>query len=107
MAIPEISPEELKARLDAGEHPVLVDVREAFELQICKLKYDLHIPLGDLEARMSEIDPNAQIVVYCRSGGRSGKAVEFLMNHGYGDVTNLRGGILAWGEALDPSMPAY
>jgi adenylyltransferase/sulfurtransferase len=104
--VPEIQPEELKRRLDAGEDIFVLDVREPHEYQICNLNGHL-IPLGDLPKRMSELDSSREIVAHCRSGVRSGKAVDFLRQAGFRKVKNLAGGILAWADKVDPRMPKY
>ncbi|PYY19382.1 MAG: molybdenum cofactor biosynthesis protein MoeB [Acidobacteria bacterium] len=103
---PEIQPEELKRRLDAGEDIYILDVREPHEYQICNLNGHL-IPLGDLPKRMNELDSSREIVAHCRSGVRSGKAVDFLRQAGFREVKNLAGGILAWADKVDPRMPKY
>jgi len=105
-ALPEIQPEELKSRLDAGEDVLILDVRELHEYQICNLHGRL-IPLGELPQRLGELDPNREIVAHCKLGGRSAKAVEFLRSQGFRDVKNLAGGIMRWAEKVDPSMPRY
>jgi sulfur-carrier protein adenylyltransferase/sulfurtransferase len=104
--IPEIRPEELKRRLDAGEEIFILDVREPHEYQICNLNGSL-IPLADLPRRVHELDSSREIVVHCKSGGRSAKAVEFLRQSGFKRATNLTGGILAWAANIDPSLPKY
>ena len=104
--VPEIQPEELKQRLDAGEDIFVLDVREPHEYQICNLNGYL-IPLGDLPKRMNELDSSREIVAHCRSGVRSGKAVDFLRQAGFRKVRNLAGGILAWADRVDPKMPKY
>ena len=104
--VPEIQPEELKRRLDAGEDIFVLDVREPHEYQICNLNGYL-IPLGDLPKRMNELDSSREIVAHCRSGVRSGKAVDFLRQAGFRKVRNLAGGILAWADRVDPKMPKY
>ena len=103
---PEIQPEELKRRLDAGEDIYILDVREPHEYQICNLNGHL-IPLGDLPKRMNELDSSREIVAHCRSGVRSGKAVDFLRQAGFRKVKNLAGGILAWADKVDSRMPKY
>jgi molybdopterin/thiamine biosynthesis adenylyltransferase/rhodanese-related sulfurtransferase len=105
-AIPEIQPEELKRRLDAKEDVFVLDVREPHEYQICNLGGYL-IPLGDLPKRVNELDSSREIVAHCRSGVRSGKAVDFLRHAGFKKVWNLAGGILAWADKVDPKMPKY
>jgi molybdopterin/thiamine biosynthesis adenylyltransferase/rhodanese-related sulfurtransferase len=104
--VPEIHPEELKARLDAGADVFILDVREPHEYQICNLGGHL-IPLGELPARMNELDSSREIVAHCRSGVRSAKAVTLLRQAGFAKVKNLAGGILAWSDKVDPSVPKY
>jgi adenylyltransferase/sulfurtransferase len=104
--VPAIEVEELKRRLDAGEDVFVLDVRQPHEYQICNLKGHL-IPLGELAQRVHELDPSREIVAHCRSGGRSADAVEFLQKAGFRKVWNLRGGILAWADRIDPKMPKY
>jgi molybdopterin/thiamine biosynthesis adenylyltransferase/rhodanese-related sulfurtransferase len=104
--VPEIQPEELKQRLDAGEDIFILDVREPHEYQICNLKGHL-IPLGDLPKRVHELDSSREIVAHCRSGVRSAKAVDFLRQTGFRKVKNLAGGVLAWSDRVDPKMPKY
>ena len=104
--IPEIQPEELKRRLVAGEDIYILDVREPHEYQICNIGGHL-IPLGDLPKRVSELDSSREIVVHCKMGGRSAKAVEFLRQSGFSRASNLAGGILAWSDKVDPSLPKY
>jgi sulfur-carrier protein adenylyltransferase/sulfurtransferase len=104
--IPEIQPEELKRRLVAGEDIYVLDVREPHEYQICNIGGHL-IPLGDLPKRVSELDSSREIVVHCKMGGRSAKAVEFLRQSGFSRASNLAGGILAWADKVDPSLPKY
>ncbi|MGD9387345.1 MAG: rhodanese-like domain-containing protein [Gammaproteobacteria bacterium] len=105
--VQEMTPREFVARRDEGEQLVLLDVREDWELAISRLEEALHIPMGDVPARLDELDPGQEIVVLCRSGGRSGQVARFLQHHGYKRVWNLAGGILAWGQQLDPSLTPY
>jgi sulfur-carrier protein adenylyltransferase/sulfurtransferase len=105
-AVPEIQPEELKRKLDRHEDVFILDVREPHEYQICNLNGYL-IPLGDLPKRVNELDSSREIVAHCRSGVRSGKAVDFLRQAGFKKVSNLAGGILAWADKVDPKMPKY
>jgi molybdopterin/thiamine biosynthesis adenylyltransferase/rhodanese-related sulfurtransferase len=102
----DIQVEELKRRLDAGDPIFVLDVREPHEYQICNIGGQL-IPLGDLPKRLSELDSSREIVAHCRSGVRSGKAVELLRQAGFKKVRNLAGGILAWADRVDPKMPKY
>ena len=106
VGIPEITPKELKARLDRGDDIFILDVREPHEYQICNLHGHL-IPLGDLPKRVSELDSSREIVAHCRSGKRSADAVQFLRNAGFRKIWNLKGGILAWSDEVDPSVPKY
>ena len=106
--IPQISVEELKRKLDAKEDVFVLDVREPHEYPIANLGAPL-IPVGDLEKRVGELaaQKNREIVVHCRSGGRSQKAALILKNAGFTHVENLAGGILAWADKIDPTMPKY
>jgi sulfur-carrier protein adenylyltransferase/sulfurtransferase len=108
-ATPEITPTELKRRLDAGERLTIVDVREPHEWEIGNLAPQgaRLIPLGDLPDRWEEIGDDAPIVLQCRSGARSERALHFLRSQGLTDLYNLRGGILAWSDEVDPSIPKY
>ncbi|MDQ2787677.1 MAG: rhodanese-like domain-containing protein, partial [Chloroflexota bacterium] len=105
----EITPRELKTRLDAGEHLVIVDVREPHEWALGTIKEpDVRfIPLGDVPARMHELDSADEIVLQCRSGVRSAKALGILKDAGFRKLKNLTGGILAWSDDVDPSLPKY
>jgi adenylyltransferase/sulfurtransferase len=103
----EMTVANLKARIDAGNTPVILDVREPFEAAICCLPGARLIPLGQLEARLDELDPADEIVVHCKSGGRSAHAVGLLRAHGFGHAVNLSGGILNWIKEIDPSLPRY
>ncbi|MCB0271619.1 MAG: rhodanese-like domain-containing protein [Bdellovibrionales bacterium] len=98
---------ELQKRVQESTKPFLLDVREPHELDICKLAFDEHIPLGDLPDDYEKLPKDAEIVVYCRSGARSLRACEFLEDHGYGNLTNLSGGVLAWANDIDPTMQKY
>jgi len=104
--VPEITPRELKVRLDRGDDLFILDVREPHEYQICNIGGYL-IPLGDLSRRVSELDSSREIVAHCRSGKRSAEASEFLRQAGFRKVLNLKGGILAWSDEVDPSVPKY
>ncbi len=107
--VPEITPTELSARLDAGDALVLVDVRELFERRIADLPENgqHHIPTGELLSRFGEVDQAAEVVVYCRSGQRSAWAVRLLLERGFERVLNLRGGVLGWRQEVDQSLKAY
>ncbi len=104
--IPEITPRELKARLDKGDDVFILDVREPHEYQICNLHGHL-IPLGELSRRVHELDSSKEIVAHCRSGKRSAEAVDFLRKAGFRKIWNLKGGILAWSDEIDPTIPKY
>jgi molybdopterin/thiamine biosynthesis adenylyltransferase/rhodanese-related sulfurtransferase len=106
--IPQMSVEELKARRDAGTAPFVLDVREPHEYAIVNLGVP-QIPLGSLESRMGDLpgDKNAEIVMHCKSGARSQKASLALKAAGYTNVKNLAGGILAWADRIDTSLPKY
>ena len=103
----EITPVELKKKLDAGETPFILDVREPNEYQINKIPGSTLIPLGELPRRYQELPKDRQIVTQCKMGGRSAKAQDFLKTVGFTDVLNLKGGILEWIDKVDPSQPKY
>ena len=104
--IPQLTVKELKRRLDAGEDVQLIDVREPFEYQIAQIGGKL-IPQNDVPNRLAEIDRDREVVVQCKSGGRSQRIAEFLAQAGYPRVVNLAGGILAWSNEIDPKVPKY
>jgi adenylyltransferase/sulfurtransferase len=104
--VPEITPRDLKSRLDRGDDLFILDVREPHEFQICNLNGHL-IPLGELPRRVHELDSSREIVAHCRSGKRSAEAVDFLRKAGFRKILNLKGGILAWSDEVDPSVPKY
>src|SRR5882672_7666260 len=103
--IKEISAKELKAKIDGKEKFVLVDVREPHEYQIAKIPGSKLIPLGEVMQRARELDTADDIVVHCRSGGRSAKAIQTLQKMGFKRLRNLKGGVLAWSQDVDPSVP--
>jgi len=104
--VPQITVAELKRRIDAGEDVFILDVREPFEYQIANIGGKL-IPQGEVPQRLAEIDRDREIVVQCKSGGRSQRIAEFLKQSGYPDVVNLAGGILAWSSEIDATVPKY
>ena len=104
---PECSVRELKARIDAGRAPVILDVREPSEAAICRLPGSRLIPLGELPRRLGELDPSAEIVVHCKSGLRSARAVSMLLEKGFVRPSNLTGGILSWINEIDQSLARY
>jgi Rhodanese-related sulfurtransferase len=103
----EIDPTEVKAKLDRGDRFLLIDVREPHEYQICNIPGAKLIPLGELPKRLSELDSAVDIVAHCKSGVRSGKAVDLLRQAGFRKVKNMKGGILAWSDKVDPRVPKY
>ena len=107
-AIPTITVEELKARRDRGEKITLLDVREPHEWTDQRsARTRSRCPLGTLPHRFAELPQKAEIVVYCRTGGRSANAVQFLRQKGYEKAVNLAGGINRWAETIDPTMARY
>lgn len=106
VVIPEITPLELKTRLDNRNDVFLLDVRERYEYEICNIAGHL-VPLAEIAARMNELDPAKDTIVYCRSGVRSAMVVGILRRLGFERVWNLRGGILAWADDVDPSIKKY
>jgi len=105
--IPCITPQELKRRLDAGEPLVLLDVREPYELEISRLPNIKHIPMAQVAERVHELNSADEIVVICRSGGRSAQVTRLLMQMGFRRVKNLVGGMNAYAQEVDPSLPVY
>ena len=102
-----VSAVELKTRLEQQETPVLLDVREEWELARCQLPGTTWIPMGQIVARVNELDKNKETVVICHHGVRSWQVAKFLESVGFGDVINLSGGIDAWAKQIDPAMPLY
>ena len=103
----DITATELAGRLKAGNHLHLIDVREPHELQISRLEGATLIPLGQLAARLSELDSAEEMVLFCKAGTRSARALELLASAGFRKMKNLKGGINAWAREVDPSMPIY
>ena len=104
----EITPTELKQRLDKGDDIQIVDVREDKEVAMGRIPNAIHIPLGQVLSRMKEIDPSRETVVYCKMGGRSSRAIDALQRSGFeGKLINLKNGILGWSNDVDPSVPKY
>ena len=103
----EMTVEELKSRLDRGENVFILDVRNPPEYEICRIPGSTLLPLPELAQRLGELDPQREMVVHCKSGMRSAKAIDFLRQRGFTKLKNLKGGILAWAEQIDPSMPKY
>ena len=104
----EITPSELKKRLDNGDDIQIVDVRENNEVAISRLPNSIHIPLAQVLVRMNEIDPNRETVVHCKMGGRSARAIDALQRSGFtGKLLNLKGGIIGWSNEVDPTVAKY
>lgn len=103
----EITVEELKARLDRGEDVFVLDVRNPEEFQICRISGSTLIPLSELPGRLGELDRDREMVVHCKGGVRSLKATRLLHENGFRSAKSLKGGILAWAERIDPSVPKY
>jgi adenylyltransferase/sulfurtransferase len=104
--VPEISVRDLKSRLDDGEPINVLDVREPHEYEVANIGVRL-IPLGELPQRLAELDPNENFAIHCKTGGRSTKAVKLLQDAGFQNVYNVKGGITAWSEEIDSSVPKY
>jgi len=107
LEVPTITATELKTKIDRKEKFVLVDVREPFEYDISRIPGSKLIPLGELPARLSELDSADDIVLHCKVGGRSAKALRILQEAGFRKLNNLQGGITAWSDEVDPSIPKY
>jgi adenylyltransferase/sulfurtransferase len=105
--VPEITARQVKTLMDEKKPFVLIDVREPHEYQICRIPGSKLIPLGEVPKRMNELNSADAIVVHCRSGMRSAQAVQLLMKAGFRRIHNLQGGILAWSDQVDPSVPKY
>ena len=103
----ETTVEQVKARLDRGDDFDILDVRNPEEWQICHVEGAMLIPLGELPSRVHELDPARELVVHCKSGARSAKAVAFLRDAGFLRIKNVRGGITEWATKVDPSLPTY
>lgn len=104
----ELTPQEFLDRRNGGEMMTLLDVREDWEVALAPVPTDtVHIPMGEIEGRLGELDPHKETVVICRSGGRSAQVAQFLEHQGFAKVFNLAGGILAWSRVIDPRIPQY
>ena len=107
MDVPTITAPELKAKMDRKEPFVLVDVREPYEYEICRIPGSKLIPVGELPARLSELDTADEIVLQCKTGARSARALHILQEAGFRKLANLQGGITAWADQVDPAVPKY
>jgi rhodanese-related sulfurtransferase len=106
--VKELTPSEFMQRRTAGEDMNLLDVREDWEVNLAPAPTKfVHIPMGQITMRVGELDASKETVVICRSGGRSAQVAHFLEQHGFKNVANLSGGILAWSRELDPRIPTY
>jgi rhodanese-related sulfurtransferase len=106
--VAEITPRDFLARRERGDALLLVDVREDWEIKLAPVPSAvLHMPMGNIPERLAELDAKAEVVIICRSGGRSLQVARFLEQHGFERVANLTGGILAWSRDIDPGIPAY
>jgi rhodanese-related sulfurtransferase len=103
----EITAQELKARLDRSERPMLLDVRQDWETRLCRLDNAVHIPIEEIELRTDELNPDDEIVVYCHQGVRSAAVAEYLRSLGFKNVKNLAGGLDAWARTVDSGMRRY
>ena len=104
----EITPQDLKTRLDRSDRPLLLDVRQDWETKLCRLDNAVHIPIEEIEVRTDELDPQDEIVVYCHQGVRSAAVAQYLRDHhGFTNVKNLAGGLDLWARTVDPSMRRY
>lgn len=104
---PEVTPSELNLELNSPHPPLLLDVRESDELEISALPNIVHIPMNDLPHRFDELDREANIVVVCRTGNRSGKITAFLLGQGFERVRNLTAGMNGWATEVDPNVKQY
>jgi rhodanese-related sulfurtransferase len=105
--IGEIEAAELKQRLDRGDELVVLDVREPEEVALASFPAAMHIPMGDIPSRMTELDPDVEWVIVCHHGIRSAQVAMYLARMGFERVSNLSGGIDAWSLTVDPSTPRY
>jgi rhodanese-related sulfurtransferase len=105
--VPQLSPQELAARLESGDDLTIIDVREPWELERASLPNAMAIPLGEIPGASATLDASRSYVLVCHHGMRSELATEWLRNHGFADVSNLDGGIDAWSMTVDPSVPRY
>ena len=106
-SLPEINVQQLKDRLDQGTPFVLLDVREPAEIEVACLPGSVKIPLGELPARLGELDPSGEVIIHCKAGGRSAKALQLLLDSGFTNASHVQGGINAWSKEIDPSVPLY
>jgi len=105
--VPAIDVEALRDKLQSPRPPMVIDVREKWENELCQIPASIHIPLGQLPQCLAQLPKDAEIVMHCHHGGRSGRATAFLIEQGYGNVFNLTGGIHAWSARIDATVKTY
>ncbi|MEK7386100.1 MAG: rhodanese-like domain-containing protein [candidate division NC10 bacterium] len=103
----QITPQDLKTRLERNDRPFLLDVRQDWETRLCRLENAVHIPIEEIEVRTDELNPEDEIVVYCHQGVRSAAVAEYLRQLGFKNVKNLAGGLDSWARTVDSSMRRY
>jgi rhodanese-related sulfurtransferase len=103
----EITPQELKARLDRRDPVVLLDVRQDWETKLCRLENAVHIPIEEIARRTEELNPEDEVVVYCHVGQRSAAVAQYLAQLGFKNAKNLLGGLDYWAQSVDPAMTRY
>tara|TARA_Y100000588_G_scaffold133098_1_gene145959 strand:- start:136 stop:618 length:483 start_codon:yes stop_codon:yes gene_type:complete len=107
VAFTELDATELQKKLENGSSPIIIDVREDFELEISKIEGSLHIPMNQIPNRINELNPENDYVIMCRTGVRSSQICEFLSNQNFRSIANLSGGINEWAKKIDSSLPVY
>lgn len=106
--VQQLTVKQLHDRLNREDaRPVILDVREPWELKVCALPNCAHIPMGQIPSRLTELDPQAELVVVCHHGIRSQQVANYLERRGFGRIYNLRGGVDAWAREIDPEMATY
>lgn len=103
----EMTVQELKSRRDRGESPLVLDVREDWELQLASIPGVVHVPMNEVPARLAELSRDAETIVMCHAGGRSLRVAHYLASQGFTNVANLSGGISAWSQWVDATVPQY
>jgi len=103
----EINVLELNEKLNLNKSLILLDVRESYELNICKIDNSVHIPMADIPKRINQLNKNEEIIILCRSGVRSKRVYQFLYNQGFTKIKNLKGGILEWIRLVNPLLKSY
>ena len=105
--VTQLTPAELRTLMDQGSPICLLDVREPWEVAIAAIPGSVRIPLNEIPDRLKELDAGQAIIVMCKAGGRSQRAADYLATRGFGQVSNLQGGIDAWTRDIEPDLPAY